>query len=100
MEKCKVKRESLYRSLIPTNCMDSKLWFEEAQAKLKDSEASLSSKRFSATCFWAQQAAELALKAVYMKQKILPSKSYSEEDAKNALKKAKEVLEWSKFQLL
>ena|SRR3989344_3836374 len=49
--------------------MDAKSWLSEAHAKRKDAEAALQCKRFSAACFWSQQAAELGLKAVFLLQK-------------------------------
>lgn len=46
--------------------MDENVWLREAEEKLKDAQAALASDRFSAACFWAQQAAEFALKAAYL----------------------------------
>lgn len=46
--------------------MDKNVWVQEAEEKLKDARAALNLERFSAACFWAQQAAELALKGVYI----------------------------------
>ena len=48
--------------------MPNNVWLQEAQEKLKDAQAALHSDRYSAACFWAQQAAELALKAVFLER--------------------------------
>ncbi len=49
--------------------MNGDVWLKEAEAKMKDALAALQSKRYSAACFWAQQSAEMAFKAVFLKQK-------------------------------
>lgn len=63
-------QRNLFKPLLQLFLMrpEVKIWWEQAKADIRTAEANLSEKRFYASVFFCQQAAEKALKAYFLKR--------------------------------